>query len=515
MKDTAFLQQLQQELPRRSLTPKATQRFEDTYKLLGVQKEAPAPKRRHKGLWVTATAACLCCGMLFGVNAAFPAFAESLPGVGQFFEAVNGAFASNSGKDLPVGTYLETYSKAEDVNVAATSGEYSLEVQQAFCDGHILTLSLDLTMPAQDAEPYSWVVVPYAGIQNENPNRAIVTINGTDYAPDSDSALFAQGNGHFAGSMAFQLKEPLENGQEVSVSISFPELDGRLAVNQGENGEIEFLPLATNLATSFTIPVNAEQNFAFACNAEDNGVTVTNVEVTPLHTTITALGIDMDNANNDPVLYTMDRQELTLTLHSPEMQNGVFTFDSAPQGTGKMVFRVYKTSWQEEVLAEFTIDLANKTVTPSTTYEDDYVLALDGPFHYDYIYGEIAENKTFENGFVVSLIDYTRWDNISRCVILTEGDYRAIHVDVYNLNGDIVASGDSQDTENSLATAQSDHFSPSDENSPYASFLILLDSEQGVYQPARGETLTIVVTDTATGEELTRQDITMTESFVQ
>ena len=58
MKDTAFLQQLQQELPRRSLTPKATQRFEDTYKLLGVQKEAPVRRRRHKGLWVTATAAC-------------------------------------------------------------------------------------------------------------------------------------------------------------------------------------------------------------------------------------------------------------------------------------------------------------------------------------------------------------------------------------------------------------------------------------------------------------------------
>ena len=86
---------------------------------------------------------------------------------------------------------------------------------------------------------------------------------------------------------------------------------------------------------------------------------------------------------------------------------------------------------------------------------------------------------------------------------------------MYNLNGDIVTSGDSQDVEYSLATAQSDHFSPSDENSPYASFQILLDSEQGVYQPARGETLTIVVTDAATGEELTRQDITMTESFVQ
>ena len=80
MKDAAFWEQLQQELPRRNLTPKAMQRFEDTYRMLGVQKEAPVRKRRHKGLRVTATAACLCCGMLFGVNAAFPAFAESLPG---------------------------------------------------------------------------------------------------------------------------------------------------------------------------------------------------------------------------------------------------------------------------------------------------------------------------------------------------------------------------------------------------------------------------------------------------
>ena len=44
MKDAAFLEQLQQELPRRNLTPKAMQRFEDTYRMLGVQKEAPATR---------------------------------------------------------------------------------------------------------------------------------------------------------------------------------------------------------------------------------------------------------------------------------------------------------------------------------------------------------------------------------------------------------------------------------------------------------------------------------------
>ena len=76
MKDTAFLEQLHQELPRRNLTSQATQRFEDTYRMLGVQQEAPVRRHRHKALWVTATAACLCCGLMFGVNAAFPAFAE-------------------------------------------------------------------------------------------------------------------------------------------------------------------------------------------------------------------------------------------------------------------------------------------------------------------------------------------------------------------------------------------------------------------------------------------------------
>ena len=49
MKDAAFLEQLQQELPRRSLSPKATQRFEDTYKMLGVQQEAPVKSAATRG----------------------------------------------------------------------------------------------------------------------------------------------------------------------------------------------------------------------------------------------------------------------------------------------------------------------------------------------------------------------------------------------------------------------------------------------------------------------------------
>ena len=44
MKDAAFWEQLQQELPRRNLTPKAMQRFEDTYRMLGVSSFWPSAR---------------------------------------------------------------------------------------------------------------------------------------------------------------------------------------------------------------------------------------------------------------------------------------------------------------------------------------------------------------------------------------------------------------------------------------------------------------------------------------
>ena len=149
MKDAAFLEQLQQELPRRSLSPKATRRFEDTYKMLGVQQEAPVKKRRHKGLWVTATAACLCCGMLFGVNAAFPAFAESLPLVGGFFESFNGKnFSTVASQKTAHGAFLDTYD-VQDVNVTAGSadGTIELNISQGFSDGEMLSFTLDISLP--------------------------------------------------------------------------------------------------------------------------------------------------------------------------------------------------------------------------------------------------------------------------------------------------------------------------------------------------------------------------------
>ena len=142
--------------------------------MLGVQKEAPARRPRYRGLKVATLTACLCCAMLFGVNAAFPAFAEGLPGVGRFFEAVNSSFRTIGNSKAAHGANVGTYD-TQDVNVAASSGDYSMEVLEAFSDGKNLTFSMDVTTTSELWNRYDWVGVG----TNLNGKTTTLAVNGT------------------------------------------------------------------------------------------------------------------------------------------------------------------------------------------------------------------------------------------------------------------------------------------------------------------------------------------------
>lgn len=112
-------------MPRRNLTPKAMQRFEDTYRMLGVQKEAPSGKRRHKGLRVTATAALPLLRHALRGERRFPGLRREPAGVGQFFEALNGNFTSARGNKTTHGANLDTYDPQEvDVSAVAQDGSW-------------------------------------------------------------------------------------------------------------------------------------------------------------------------------------------------------------------------------------------------------------------------------------------------------------------------------------------------------------------------------------------------------
>lgn len=520
MKDAAFLEQLQQELPRRNLTPKAMQRFEDTYRMLGVQKEAPARRRRHKELWVTATAACLCCGMLFGVNAAFPAFAESLPGVGQFFETLNGDFTAARVQKTTHGANLDTYGPQEvEVSAVAQDGSARMEVNQAFCDGENLSFTLDVALPAEQSADFAYICTR---------DYAAVTVNGEELPPVTVTALSPTGDGHFSGMISCALETPLEDGETAQVEFSLPDLSGYPRTNDYETkGDLVDFP-GTRFQTSFSVTVDTSNNVSGAVEGEAvDGAQVLSIDSTPTQTLIT---MELPEYYVSPKLYTMDGLEVKFNL-AESIDKGEFDptsdlrsststlyFDGVPAGNDQIVLRLYPDDLEESVRAEFTIDLTTQTATPSTTYDDGGLLDLDGPFHYYSISwaGEDEPFTTQNTQMELGSLTFTRSENWFRIYVATPDEYREVEASIYTADGTLLGTTIStKDVPDGMGNGFFDedvYFWSAREN-PVRSYDLYIPSE--TYLPAWNEAFTVVVTDTATGEELIHQTVQLTERYIQ
>lgn len=520
MKDAAFLEQLQQELPRRNLTPKAMQRFEDTYRMLGVQKEAPVRKRRHKGLWVTATAACLCCGMLFGVNAAFPAFAESLPGIGRFFETLNGDFTAARVQKTTHGANLDTYGPQEvEVSAVAQDGSARMEVNQAFCDGENLSFTLDVALPAEQSADFAYICTR---------DYAAVTVNGEELPPVTVTALSPTGDGHFSGMISCALETPLEDGETAQVEFSLPDLSGYPRTNDYETkGDLVDFP-GTRFQTSFSVTVDTSNNVSGAVEGEAvDGAQVLSIDSTPTQTLIT---MELPEYYVSPKLYTMDGLEVKFNL-AESIDKGEFDptsdlrsststlyFDGVPAGNDQIVLRLYPDDLEESVRAEFTIDLTTQTATPSTTYDDGGLLDLDGPFHY-YSISWVDEDKPFatqNTQMELGSLTFTRSENWFRIYVATPDEYREVEASIYTADGTLLGTTIStKDVPDGMGNGFFDedvYFWSAREN-PVRSYDLYIPSE--TYLPAWNEAFTVVVTDTATGEELIHQTVQLTERYIQ
>lgn len=520
MKDAAFLEQLQQELPRRNLTPKAMQRFEDTYRMLGVQKEAPVRKRRHKGLWVTATAACLCCGLMFGVNAAFPAFAESLPGIGRFFETLNGDFTAARVQKTTHGANLDTYGPQEvEVSAVAQDGSARMEVNQAFCDGENLSFTLDVALPAEQSADFAYICTR---------DYAAVTVNGEELPPVTVTALSPTGDGHFSGMISCALETPLEDGETAQVEFSLPDLSGYPRTNDYETkGDLVDFP-GTRFQTSFSVTADTSNNVSGAVEGEAvDGAQVLSIDSTPTQTLIT---MELPEYYVSPKLYTMDGLEVKFNL-AESIDKGEFDptsdlrsststlyFDGVPAGNDQIVLRLYPDDLEESVRAEFTIDLTTQTATPSTTYDDGGLLDLDGPFHY-YSISWVDEDKPFatqNTQMELGSLTFTRSENWFRIYVATPDEYREVEASIYTADGTLLGTTIStKDVPDGMGNGFFDedvYFWSAREN-PVRSYDLYIPSE--TYLPAWNEAFTVVVTDTATGEELIHQTVQLTERYIQ
>lgn len=459
--------------------------------------------------------------LLFGTNAAFPAFAEGLPVVGKLFQSINRHDVFQTaiqGKTIQ-GTNVASYG-AQKINAVSESGAYTMTVEEGLCDGQNLILALRMEVPQEEAEPMEYIL----------PCELSLSANGADTGLGlNDVALFPSVDGGFVGTVTAALPQPAENGEKLEISFHMGDFGAKDKANKDFK---PCIPMSADFTLDFDVTADLSGNRSFSCQAEDNGVKLLRVESLPTATRLTVAMPGREYVDGDNVLLLesgkslhFNRRESTdITEEIYESKEDVeltLSFDGVPAETEKAVFRHYKDSAHSTVLAESTLDLANGTAAVSHTYEEDGPLNPDSPFNYfDYRFltgGSEQVGTELESGFTAGRLLYDANEaTFTITVEKAQGEYREIKVEVLNAEGTVVASDVSEyNTATSGAKTYWDETTPHwesycaniGENAPN---LYEITTPSLDYLPAYGEILTVRVTDTQTGEELTSREIAMT-----
>lgn len=523
-------QEILQGIPRSPVSNRAEERIQETYRLLSGQEK---PRRSHRRVWISSLSAVAACFLLlFGTNAAFPAFAEGLPVIGGFFQHINRHNTpyqqSLSSVKTHQGTGAGDY--AQPIDLSVQSGDYSLTAEKAFCDGERLMIYLRMTIPEEEAAS-----IEYLAAEDFH-----ITVNGSSVSQVGKAkwGIFnpAEEPGNFVSAILLQLREPAADGEVQQVALKMANIKGKnISEKSYRNNPIPLEGAVFEL--SFETVADTSGNAEFDCKAEDGGITLNYVEFTPirsgLNVTVPAWGV------TNPNLYLMDGTRIPYNSSDESYQHVAdkdgFTndaiFDSVPAGTEQVILRIEQALNHDptaEIVAEFTIDLKNGTATPSRTWEEDGVLAKNGPFDYSVLQSYVVEEgkpegyvfydeTLMENDLLIGNIDYSAEHSMfSLDVYHAISPYREIKAEILNADGAVVAeelSSDNSICGNAYKTWYFDekcsYWDRRLQNNPtntHYEYHFALSSE---YRPAFGETLTVRLSDPETGEILTTADRTM------
>ena len=448
------------------------------------------PLQRAVGVFA---ALAIVCGGLLGLNAANPAFAESIPGLGSLFALMNDHTMHPMGSH--VGTYEGSVEELDLTADAPADTDYGLTLDEAFCDGNYVYLTLQLTGP-EEAEQYDHYVMY---LPNEEGTR--LTVNG------QETELFTTGgqtlpDGDYAFALVYELAAPAQDGEELSAALTVPGLYGVYSVDESKSKDWRYDQVGGEFTADFTVTADTSQNQSQELSAEDNGVKLYGVKTTPGY-----LLVDMEipfwgrqnelTAGSGPILgyaqlFTQDGQELNHNslLNDYDFSNesdaesirGTWAFDGPPEQTDTVILRItdrspdsaYAADMDRErvVFAEFAINWKTGEAHPSDTYLDEGLDKVDTEeFKASWGAGD------FTGGYLVSDILNTgdMWHGTDDwiCMVQLKADveYQPIELRYYNgerLLGTVKAVPQSKYNDTEFGEGQWPAYR--DENGFYASF---------------------------------------------
>lgn len=521
------------------------QKLNETFRLL---EERPVKKRRPvwKGVAVSFSTVAAAFVLLCGVNAVNPAFAESLPLVGEAFRLYNGE------RKLGVGSYVGTYDEIELVNAPAEEENaqgMGLTLNEAYSDGEFIHLSFTMgNVPEQvmdDLFCLSGLVTSQA--------------NGTDLEEEMLN-LYPQGD-TLGGTLALALENPPENGTTLELNYQVTDLV-RFYAGGGSREDLE-----GSFSGEAAVTVDTSHNQHYDAFASDSEVQINWVESTPSYTKINYTIPYWGSTHSMPLgiamLYLEDGTPLQRSIgeeenvgfvktDGPEQEAETIThtafFDGLPQGTEKVILRFFEdqidwdpstrtapevyyvsddtmeiTPYTVGVLAEVTIDLATGEAVPSETYLEygvssvadtyqdaftsllwvvywsDPQVAELGQWTWD---GLVALPGLFQNGETLHTLEYDKASRELDVIFATDGSQPTsdLTVTVADSQGNPLAVGQ-------LAAATAEH--SSGETWDYYTWETSLTLEEGK-ELRMMDDVTVTLTDPNSGEQVYQRQLRLT-----
>ena len=521
------------------------QKLNETFRLL---EERPVKKRRPvwKGVAVSFSTVAAAFVLLCGVNAVNPAFAESLPLVGEAFRLYNGE------RKLGVGSYVGTYDEIELVNAPAEEENaqgMGLTLNEAYSDGEFIHLSFTMgNVPEQVMDDLYYL---YGDVTSQ--------ANGQTLA-DTALVLYPQGE-VLSGTVAIPVEGEPADGTVLEVTYQVTGL-GRAFDGGGSQEELE-----GSFSGEAAVTVDTSHNQRYDAFASDSEVQINWVESTPSYTrinyTIPYWGTTHYTLLGIPELYLEDGTPLRRSWEEggergfgepdgPAQEAETVThtafFDGLPQGTEKVILRFFEeqTDWDPAtgtapevyyvaddtmeitpytvgVLAEVTIDLATGEAVPSETYLEYGVSSAADTYRDSFksLYWFIHVDDTqaaelgqsdwasltalpglFQNGQTLYTLDYDRATRQLDLTFATDGSQpeKDLTVTVANGQGETLAVG-------KLPADTAEH--TSGETWDYYTWETSLTLEEGK-ELSMMDDVTVTLTDPNSGEQVYQRQLRLT-----
>lgn len=431
MKNTELTQKIKQEIAYPWLTGEANRRFEEAYEALPVRTEE---QKRHFGsrIWRTSlvTAAAVFV-FLVVLNMAFPAIAESIPGIGEIFKSLN--YKYGLGANAPSYDGL-----IQPVGAKGENSRCEVVVREAYSEGRFVFLSLSLT--SQDSEVNSAEFLSPQYLFDEAlpgyRQEYTVSVNGKA-AQLSKEILFSRGGDENAMlECAAVIKLPFEakDGEKLSVDLEINALRGLKFGTVRRTDTPPEVEIEETIPLRFEVTADLSRNTAGSVTAEDGDVVFEGYESTPSYFTVTLTAPCIGAGTG---LYRqgwfgqvealledgtrLDQGQENTEAGIPEQENRSeeeweigevvtrrVSFSGVPSGTQKVVVRLYNHDMEGMdnyvdngalgscVFAEFTVDLTAGNAVPSETYRElglekesikDYAAIIkEGPRYRDHLF---------------------------------------------------------------------------------------------------------------------------------